>query len=267
MASALLSDIPPAFSSVPIKPTKIARYLGIDVEVHSDIPFDGRYIPGGKTLEGTEAGTIQVRRGISPDRGRYIVAHELGHALLHRRGEAMSLSDEETFCIAFAHELLVPPVVRDEIKKLLRAARGIEDLIGISKKLGVYPGDLVNFAAHHSPWHGNELRAIIQIKPRAHTNKGSLVEWRVVASASNRNVLYVPKNKRLHSIAGYEGYRRLLSIRSRIFEIEINMLLPFRRSVDARWRDTQLLLRVRGMRLKSERGTGQQILLFLTDSF
>lgn len=59
-------------------PSRLCEYLGINL-LYSDLPpvTDGIYF----TAQGNQI--ILVNQNISPEKARYVIAHELGHALLH----------------------------------------------------------------------------------------------------------------------------------------------------------------------------------------
>lgn len=96
-------------SAPPVDVISIARRLGVDSIEAAELVEDGR-------LEKTASGTrILVRKGISPERGRFTIAHELGHLLLHHpeselvaRRHRIGEDQEERFCEDFAAALLLP---------------------------------------------------------------------------------------------------------------------------------------------------------------
>lgn len=77
------------------------RVLGVGVQV-----VHARALPGdGALVNLLGERRIYVRRGLSPERLRWAVAHELGH---HALGIDSSTSDNEDACNAFAAALLAP---------------------------------------------------------------------------------------------------------------------------------------------------------------
>ena len=98
-----------ALGPPPIDVEALADALGVDEVVSADLVEDGR-------LERTDGTTrIVVRRGVSTQRRRFTIAHELGHLILNSPSSdvvatrhVIGEDREERFCEDFAAALLLP---------------------------------------------------------------------------------------------------------------------------------------------------------------
>src|SRR6267143_3942258 len=93
----------------PVSSVEVAHLLGIEVKRVVGASERGRLLHSSSELGQTF--TILVQSDLPTYVGRFVVAHEVGHAVLLQRhpdlAETWSMSEREAFATAFAHEVLV----------------------------------------------------------------------------------------------------------------------------------------------------------------
>src|SRR6266852_7396967 len=115
-----LEELLPGSSNavIPVDVQMFARYIGIEQLIEAEMPdCDGAL---SVTLGGSYVAT--VKKGQSPARRRFTLAHEMGHLVVYRsigrrapdgdqlcgRAESADERDEESLCDTLAAELLMP---------------------------------------------------------------------------------------------------------------------------------------------------------------
>ncbi len=116
-----------AFSGEPPPLRMIAKQVGIRrIELSDHLPGEALLVPERRS----DGFVAVVRRGESPARQRFSLAHEIGHAMLHTHGIASGVGCEdpsiERLCDRIAAELVVPRRLLDEAEKPLRLQTALD---------------------------------------------------------------------------------------------------------------------------------------------
>jgi hypothetical protein len=120
LAERVATTLRPADGSV-IDPAAVAEALGVRVEIR----------PMAASVHGANPGPhwILANRSLPEPERRFVIAHELAHALVKQGAVSVDRSVEERFADAFAEVLLVPAVDLENG----------DDAVTIATRLGIPP--------------------------------------------------------------------------------------------------------------------------------
>jgi IrrE N-terminal-like domain len=150
---------------------------------------------------------ILVRADVEGTARRFAIAHEIGHAVLHRRCEARTLSArlQEEFAHAFAHELLIPRVHRQEIRSQFRAASNPAALLALAGSLGVSARTLL-LRADAENWLTGIDRAWLDVRFTVNRHTGRDRRARVHRVVVDRHRWLIPSNRSIAGLLGDDGW-------------------------------------------------------------
>ena len=194
LAAALAADVQVThkelFSVAPVKASAVAGRLGLSLELRHDLVELGRFFGGDR---------ISVKRGLSSAIGRFVVAHEIGHAVLHQRRPDLALNwsrrASEVFADAFAAELLFPPALRMACRDEVREAASPSALLKIANQFGVTPSCLLDFVSSQDGWLSGVSRIWLRIKLSPNMRRGGDVKLRIVSVHADPMKVFLAKNR------------------------------------------------------------------------
>jgi hypothetical protein len=197
LAGELVRACPEELWRVPIRVSRVARYLGYPVEVRADLPVRARLDPGTRII---------LRRDIAPEVGRFALAHEIAHAYLHERHPQVALSwsvpRNERFANFFAAELLIPASDRAFARERLSGATNVRDVLTVARHFGLTTTCLLTFAARQETWfHGLDL-LVLRIKHAENRRTKREPRLRVAAAYFDSERFYLPSNQSIATLAG-----------------------------------------------------------------
>lgn len=258
-AARLHAEHATVFGQVPVRVSLLLKGLGIGVHVEPDLKEDGlveRFL-GPRTRF-----AIRIRNDLSPNRGRYVLAHELGHVLLltqlTKLADRWNLQTREKFANVFARELLIPTHLRMILRqRFLRVSHAL-DFLRLMDHWGIHPVAGIRFAASHYDWTQGHRRIILKIAHTPNRFTGKEPRLRVVAAAFDRDRFYVATNQSFQRISPDESWLALLPAGREIAYESIDFELSTRTSdPGARYRSVKYSCRVTALRLTSHRGTSR----------
>lgn len=187
------------FGDVPVRPSRLARRLGIRVVTNSAIDGRARLELGGVAA----APTIHIASGVDRDVARFALAHELGHFWLLRSGDtALPMSLRERFADAFARELLVSDEVRRRYRDDFRRADEPRALVALASAVGLSIHALLVTAELEPSWIGGLDRVWLRVKFAPNRFTGREPKLRVASAHCDRTRFFVPTNQGLTRVVG-----------------------------------------------------------------
>jgi Zn-dependent peptidase ImmA (M78 family) len=124
----------------PVPVLDVAERLGLHVRGVSGWPSS---VSGEIQYDGVHWPVIRYNADHAPNRGRFTIAHEIGHAVLHLRAgvpseflreDSLKGTPEEAQANAFAASLLMPfPLLHEEIRTNGRVHGWLAEIFGVSK--------------------------------------------------------------------------------------------------------------------------------------
>jgi Zn-dependent peptidase ImmA (M78 family) len=250
----------------PVSTLEVAGLLGIGVKRSTDVSEPGR-LHYSNSWAGREY-TIVVRSDLPPATERFVIAHEIGHAVLLRRDsnidESWAVWQREVFANAFAHQLLVPPATRDGIIAEFRAIDDPFSLLGLAGRMGLWPHALLRFADQNG--YLKDLGRIwVRAKRRPNRHTGLEPKLRIITAHYDRQRYFVPVNQSLDSFCGGEDW--LAGAEAGKTKSVSRDILITEKQMDAhpRFRHARRSARVGGIRLSASVLDGEPVFLILAD--
>lgn len=197
-ARACFSGNVEVFDSLPVRPSQLAKRLGISLRCTTSIPYDGKYVSSSDFVGGEQQ--ILLRSGLPSERGRFVVAHEIAHALLENAPARIEPSQEEHFANAFAREILVPERYHKYLREKLLEDSSVKEFLALSSGFGLYPSDLILFLRANSKLLEGTGLAVGACEYRGHPKREGVKDWRVLFSAFDAARMFIPPSQRLAKI-------------------------------------------------------------------
>jgi len=193
---------------IPVSTIEVAGLLGIEVKRVSGAPEVGRLLYSNGWAGGHY--TIIIRDDLPSNMERFVMAHEIGHAVLLKRhpnaADHWDLSQREAFATTFAQQVLVPPAMRDELIDDFRALDDPISLLDLADRFGLWPHTLLRFADQESRCMRNLPRIWVRAKHRANRYTGLEPKLRIVTAHYDREHYFIPPNQSLSSFCGGEAW-------------------------------------------------------------
>ncbi len=208
LANEVQKTFPVLFRDVPVQATKVARALGIAIELRADL--NGRAHIQILEEEKQHHFKIFIKPNLSAPVGRFAVAHEIGHAVLVRHNPDILLSwdkaRQESFANMFAAELLVPLTLREQCSDSFRRTESIDGLFELAKKLGLSISATLHVADEEHAWTRgcNNIWLSVRRSQNSFTLRDE--KLRIVTAIYDREKYYVPRNKSIKSMTGEDGW-------------------------------------------------------------
>lgn len=214
-AQQLAAQLPEHFADWRVAVAEIARALEIEVERRTDLRVPARWCrmrtprraqPTLWDVGETEAehDLVLLRADLPEGPSRFALAHEIGHAVLHR-DRAMSAriqgDAEERYASAFAAELLLPSTRAPEVRKMTRNATDPIHLLHIASSMAISP-QTVLLRADRDQWLAGIDRVWLDIRVVPNRQTGRDRRPRVHRAILDRRRWLLPSNR---SIAGAFG--------------------------------------------------------------
>ena len=212
-ASTLQDRYPSICRTIPVRATKIARALGIKLRSIPTVKrarLEHSALGSDSSLFGKHDFTIAVNANISPEVGRYAVAHEIGHAILiaHYPHHATSwdLETREYFADLFASELLIPAHTRSLFMRRFRSISAPSELCGLASNLGLSLHSLLTFASKDNSWFINSNAVWLRLKYGPNKYTGRDCKLRVESAHFDKTRYYVPSNQGFERFCANDGW-------------------------------------------------------------
>jgi hypothetical protein len=242
LAGALHREYEDAFA-LPVRTSRLAKRLGLTIEPRDNLVEDA-YLSDNR---------IVIRRHLSPNIGRFVLAHEIGHAVLRQRrpevSAAWSVETEERFADCFAAELLFPHPKRAEMCAQFASTTSPAQVAAVASEFGVTPQCLLGFASRHR-WFEASNRIWLRLKHVAHVKTGRDVQLRIYSTHCDTNSFYLPRNRCIATAIPTLTLAGLPIGRDLDFGVHDVALQLVRRSELPKYRDAIVRARVRCMRLR-----------------
>lgn len=217
------------FGSVPVRVSALLKRLGIEVRVDHKLGDDaiverftgssGRFV-------------VRVRKDLSANRGRFVLAHELGHVFLltehPKLVERWNLRTRERFANAFARELLLPSHLRSSLRSQFRAVSTAIEFVRAADRWGIHPGSALRFVASHGDWTVDDQRVILAISHTPNRFTGREPRLRVVAAAFDRTRFFVATNQSFRRLCPDETWLSSLGPGGQVTHESLHIELPTR---------------------------------------
>lgn len=262
-ASRYHADYPAIFGRVPVRVSALLKQLGIAVRVDSTLYEDGllERFSGSLTTFG-----VRIRPNLSHNRGRFVLAHELGHVLLLAQHEDLAsrwnLPTREKFASAFARELLLPTPLRPSLQQQFRNASTAMEFLRLADQWGIHPVGGIRFAASHADWTQNYPRVLLKLDHVPNRFTGQDHRLRVVASCFDREMFYVATNQSFQRISPEEAWLSLLPAGSEIALPNVRFLLNTRmHSGGLRYKTVEYNCPTTALRLSTHGDKGSYLVL------
>jgi hypothetical protein len=245
------------FGQVPVRVSQLLKRVGIGIRIDPNLREDGvveRY-HGPPTRF-----AIRIRGDLSPTRGRFVLAHELGHVLLLTQHEKLAdrwdLRTREKFANVFARELLIPTSLRGELRQRFKQISSALELLRLTDQWGIHPVAGIRFAASHFDWTAGHPRIILKVAYTPNRFTGKEQRLRVVAAAFDRDRFYVATNQSFQRLSPDESWLALLPAGSESAQHNVTFRLATRTFTGAaRYKTVEYACDVSALRLTSHRGT------------
>jgi hypothetical protein len=187
--------------NVPVRASRVAKYLGLSVRFVDDIAGRAELQFGTK---------ISVRRGISRDAGRFAVAHEIAHAILiQRRPELVStwsIPCQEAFANCFASELLMPFTSRPEFVRQLAAIASAQEIVRLASRYGFTATSLLKFASSDVGFFAGLPLVVLRVRYSVNRKTGRDPRFRIMSAYYDSTFAFVPVNQSVKSFAGSDDW-------------------------------------------------------------
>jgi hypothetical protein len=193
--------------------------LGIQVEIQADLKDRARWVrfePTGGAAQPLwtsaddpdaweDLGKILLRPDASAVARRFLLAHELGHAMMFRDCRSATWSTEinvrEIYANEFAREVLIPPDIRPRLRADFRSFTEPQEVIDLARYMGVPIGQLLAFAAYHPPgWLGGSDQIWIDVRHMRNTATKRMPRLRVNASWLDVRRWFIPRNRSVENV-------------------------------------------------------------------
>jgi Zn-dependent peptidase ImmA (M78 family) len=194
---------PALFFDAPVSARDVAKALGLRImkrptlrqRAQLEVPFD-------RSL----AATIVVRDDVPVHELRFVVAHEIGHAVLLQArpnaAEEWAVWRREQFANVFATEILTPPMVRLKYTELFRALPSAIDLVHMASHLGLSPHAFLTVASKERAWLEGLEKIWLRVKYSINTVTRREPRFRVASAHYDREKFFVPINRSIRTFAG-----------------------------------------------------------------
>jgi hypothetical protein len=211
------AEHPAIFGRVPVRVSALLKRLGIAVRVESFLREDGLL----ERFEGPPTKfAVRIRKGLSHNRGRFVLAHELGHVLLLTEHKDLAsrwnLRTREKFASAFARELLLPTALRPALRQQFQSAATVMEFLRLMDQWGIHPVSGIRFAAAHLDWTQDYPKILLKVDHSPNRFTGQDQRLRVVATCFDRDRFYVATNQSFQRISPDESWLSLLRAGSEI---------------------------------------------------
>lgn len=214
-ARRILREFPHRVDSSGVEVEGLAQELEVRVVSRRELPTLGRWHrfrrQGESELqlwseEDREADVVHLKTDIdNTPRRRFVLAHEIGHAILHREldGRSMELPvpDQEQFANAFAAELLLPASVAGGLREPFQELTDVFGLLRLAGSVGIPPRVLLIRAKRENWLEGLDVLWVdIRTIPNKYTGRER--RPRVYDSVCDKSRWFLPSNK---SVSGTFG--------------------------------------------------------------
>ncbi len=208
LAKDVQNTFPVLFRDVPVRVTKVARALGIAIELRADL--DGRAYIQVLEEQGLYHFKIFIKPNLSPPVGRFAVAHEIGHAVLVRANpdslHSWDKARQESFANVFAAELLVPCTLREQYGNSFRNIEDVEGLLRLAGQLGLSIGATLHVADEEQAWTKGSNHIWLSVRRSRNSFTLRDEKLRIVGATYDRGKYYVPRNMSIRSMIGEDGW-------------------------------------------------------------
>jgi len=255
-----------SFKDEPVKITRIAQFLGIRVSMDQTLSRQVLLRNSQKRSE------ILIGKNINPLRGRFAVAHEIGHWYLLKAEPVLARtwerSKREQYANAFARQLLIPLDRRKKIFETFCGSSDVDRLLAVSQMLGIHPKTFLAFAQDEPHWMDGSKNIWLQVKNSS--NKFTELEPRprVIAAFYDRGRFFLPTNQSICSVFGTDRFLGDLDV-----GVSSSIPTPSRihlyektASGRPRYKKTEHIIKCNGMRLPGHTGDQKPIFWLLIHS-
>lgn len=208
------AEFPELFLDVPVQSSVVGRKLGLvvcsqahlDQRAHFEIVRKGYF-----TVE-----RVVVRSDISANVARFVVAHEIGHAILARRFpdlvRSWQVERQERFANCFAAELLLPRIIREKAASRFRTCTEPRALVQMAARVGLPVNVFLNAASLDPTWTRGLDRIWLRVKRRANAFTSLEPKLRIVSAHYDRKRFFLPTNQSLKRFCGDDEWLAALPI-------------------------------------------------------
>ena len=207
-ALAVFEGLEHAAIEPPVSTARVAELLGIEVKRSEQVAGPGHLVHTRDALGG--AFTIMVRADLPQPAFRFVVAHEIGHAVLLRKhpllADRWELTQREVFANTFACQLLVPPQSRSEFAQRFRDMGHARNLLGLASDFGLSPYSMLAFADTERVCFSGSESIWLRVKNRPNRFTGVDARLRVATAHYDRERYYVPTNQSVRSLCGEDDW-------------------------------------------------------------
>ena len=200
--SDIQNQYPTICVNVPVHATRIAKALGFKINTTSTIHrarLEYSTIGDNESLFGDHHFTISLNKNISPDIGRFAVAHEIGHAILlahyPENAAKWNLELRELFADSFASELLIPKSQRPICIERFHGLKTPGELRELASTIGISTYSLLTFASKNHSWFKDNDAIWLRLKyiTNKYTNRDP--KLRIASAHFDKSRFYVPSNQ------------------------------------------------------------------------
>jgi hypothetical protein len=253
------SEYPEIFGRVPVRVSALLKHLRIGVRVDPYLQDDGVVE---RFREDVTRFSIRIRADLSPNRGRFVLAHELGHVILLNEHEGLAnrwdLRTREKFANVFARELLLPNPLRASLREEFRSVTTALAYLRLMDGWGIHPVAGIRFLANHSEWMENNPTLFLNVAYAANRFTGREERLRVIAAAFDRERFYIATNQSFQRISSDDSWLSILLPGDESFYSDIKLQLNTRmHQGNLRYQLVQYSARITALRLTSHRGTSR----------
>jgi hypothetical protein len=214
-ARRILREFPHRIESSGVELEGLAQELEVKVVPQRELPTLGRWHrfrrPPGPELrlwseEAPEADVVHLKTDIdNTPRRRFVLAHEIGHAVLHRQldGRSMELpiSEQEQFANAFAAELLLPSSMAGRLREPFQQLTDVLELLRLAGSVRV-PARVLLIRAKRENWLEGVDVLWVDIRTVPNRFTGRERRLRVFDSVCDKSRWFLPSNKSVKGTFG-----------------------------------------------------------------